>query len=361
MKYIIQLLSLVILMTTSSTAMATSLCSYSDVQLDFVQLASGDEDPLIDPDNPLTIGPVNSSDCVILLGNDQPIPKGKDSTNIGTYQDGFMNGEGEYYTVFDPFYLDENVGDGDFNENLLFIDPTIDLQKLDGEGDPNSGFNDPGWIYLGKDEGDGFGYGVEVGKGLEDMVEVTPLVDTPEGLEGLVDINFYCGDGEDPLGGNCTQGSWSIEPNPDIVGILDDLIGEGFFDQLAFVFKTGNVCHPPTLPEDIDLDDNGCIDIYEGPEFSIYNFDFGAIFEDFNALPEELGLGTASLELPYNLGGTFDLGSTFLNKDISHISVWVRDPADFTTTTEMPEPKSTMLMLFALALLVLRFKSKHLV
>ncbi len=82
MKYIIQLLSLVTMLTISSSAMATSMCSTDDFQLDFVQLASEALPPLIINES--------SSDCLLLLGNDQPLPSG---SNIGTYQDGLLNGE----------------------------------------------------------------------------------------------------------------------------------------------------------------------------------------------------------------------------------------------------------------------------
>ncbi|ALO35641.1 hypothetical protein CMT41_13660 [Colwellia sp. MT41] len=358
MKYIIQFICLVIAIATSSSAMATAMCSFDDVKLDFVQLAY---DPDGDaPDALFDVGAgngISATDCILLLGNDQPLPK---EHNIGEYQDGLLNGEvwhsnnngnspadpllTPYNTLFDPFYdsetpetpLAEN-GDEGYN-NILFINPETDLQDLD-DTDGNTNKTDPGWVFLGKDEGDGFQYsdtGVGIvnnlieNEGDEGYLDLTGI-----DIEKLITIDFTCYDdieniiigegfglGDDDT--SCTEGTWSIMPDWDIVNLLEELFGEGVFDHLALVFKSTN-------------------------EFVVYDFNFKS--------------GPLNLEVPYNLGGTFDMSNVFQNKKgesqgISHISVWARDPAGF-TTTEMPEPKSTMLMLLAVALLVLRVKSKH--
>lgn len=401
MKYIMQLIGLAILLFTSSSAMATAMCSPNDVKLDFVQLADLSEDPIIAPAaDPEDYFFIPATDCILLLGNDQPLPTGH---NIGEYQDGLLNGEvwlpspdsrlSEFNTLFDPFYdlggpLAQNGDDG-YN-NILFIDSETDLQDLD-DTDGNTDKTDPGWVFLGKDdadankdgEGDGFQY-ADTGVGL-----VNNLIEDPEdenydnltgiAIENLLDINFTCFDdltdadtafnlGDTYDGGEndgkereCTLGTWSIMPDIDIVDKLDELFGEGVFDHLAIIFKTGNVCHPSQIEGDDvegkgndnskkDKDNsNGCIDALEGPQFAIYDFNFADIFNSFPG-----GDAEEALQSPYNLGGRFDLFDTFHGHGISHISVLARDPASI--TTEMPEPKSTVIMLFALALLLLRFK-----
>ncbi|GAW97846.1 MULTISPECIES: hypothetical protein [Colwellia] len=413
MKYIIQFICLVIAIATSSSAMATAMCSFDDVKLDFVQLAY---DPDGDaPDALFDVGAgngISATDCILLLGNDQPLPK---DHNIGEYQDGLLNGEvwhsnnngnspadpllTPYNTLFDPFYdsetpetpLAEN-GDEGYN-NILFINPETDLQDLD-DTDGNTNKTDPGWVFLGKDDGDikdsegnkdgqgdGFQYsdtGVDIVNNLiEDMNDPNYNNLTGIAIENLLNIKFTCFDDlSDPLSvfnlgdsdsegeKDCTIGTWSIMPDFDIVDKLEELFGDGVFDHLALVFKTGNVCHPSQVDGDDvegkgkgkgnDKDNsNDCIDALEGPQFAIYDFNFTDIFNSFPG-----GNAEEALQSPYNIGGTFNLFNTFHGHGISHISVWVRDPAGF-TTTEMPEPKSTMLMLLAVALLVLRVKSKH--
>ncbi len=326
MKYVIQVLSLFIMVVISSTANATTMCDTTDVQLDTVQLAY---DP-IDPATPiLNVSPTYSSECIGLLsGNDNPAPSG---SNIGEYGDGLLNGEAQtggnidswlapYNTLFDPLYLyglDGIAGNtddsaGPYNDNLAFIEPA-DLQDWDGDGD----HTDPGWVYLGKDDGEvgGFDY-ASVGDDLD--------------IGSVVDIEFTCAIGGSIDG--CTAGTWSIMPDFDIATTLFDFFGEGVFDHLAIVFKSGNVDQETS-----------------GPDWAIYDFNFNTLFN-----------GALDLTMPYNLGGSFDMGTVFDGHGISHISVWARDP-EFTSViiTEIPEPKSTMLMLFALGLLVLGFKSKR--
>ena len=359
MKYIIQFMSLFFLLAFNLSASASLIdCDLGKVYLTDVQLAvESPSVPFPDPDDPSTtsIPPQSYSACEgVFSGNDQPYPGG---ANIGEYMDGLLNGQPQKFsgnadddlyednTIFDPFYTDGNdpvTGSDTFNDNLAFIIAPDHLQNLTPDDDV---LDDPGWVYLGKDdgdinesgEGDGFQYS-DTGVGI-----VNNLIDDPEDddydnltgidIEKLITVDFTCYHDLETLTGSfdlgdtdtdCTEGTWSIMPDWDIVNLLDELFGEGVFDHLALVFKAGN-------------------------EFAVFDFNFQG--------------GPLNLEVPYNLGGTFDVSDVFENsqgmpKGISHISVWARDPAGF-TTTEMPEPKSTMLMLLAVALLVLRVKSKH--
>lgn len=320
-------------------ANATTMCATSDVKLTDVQLVPETQvDPFPSPPS-TSIPPTEASACVGLLsGNDKPSPSGH---NIGEYGDGLLNGAVQtggnpddslsaYNTLFDPFYNEADPlnpfaldGSEGYNPTLAFISP-LDLQDFDGLDDGNEYKTDPGWVYLGKDEGGGFGYGT-AGSGLAGETLVS----------SVVDISFTCLVGD--IGGGCTSGSWSIMPDYDIASELFELFGEGVFDHLAFVFKTGNVCER-------EEGDKGKPDCDKGSNFAIYDFNFNTL----------LG-GGLDLSLPYNLGGTFDLGATFDGKGISHISVWARDP-EFTEITRIPEPRSMLLMLFALALLTVRYR-----
>jgi len=322
------------LLICSFSAKATTMCSTSDVMLTDVQLVPETQilplpNPLVDPfpDPPDTsIPPTEASECVgLLIGNDKPEATG---SNIGEYGDGLLNGEVQtgghvdgllnpYNTLFDPFYNESDPtdplaldGTDGYNPDLVFIEPA-DLQDWDEDGDKT----DPGWVYLGKDEGGGVDYAT-AGDGLFGETFVGDVVD----------IDFSCAVGA--IGDGCTSGTWSIMPDYNIATTLFDLFGEGVFDHLALVFKTGNVD-----------------DTEKGPDFAIYDFNFNTL----------LG-GGLDLTSPYNLGGSFDLGTTFGDKGISHISVWARDPEFF---REIPEPNSILLMLFGVVLLTLRFKSNH--
>ena len=91
MKYIIQLLILVIITFTSSIVVATTMCATSDIKLDYIQLAYPPLTPVGDIPVPIPLlGAIDATDCIGLLkGNDNPSPTG---SNIGTYKDGLLNG-----------------------------------------------------------------------------------------------------------------------------------------------------------------------------------------------------------------------------------------------------------------------------
>jgi hypothetical protein len=313
MKHIILLLSLVIMLLVSSTVPATTICATSDVTLSTIQLAY---DPLsLDPiPTIIDVSSTNSSECIGLLsGNDNPAPSGN---NIGEYGDGLLNGEVQTggnadptlspdNTLFDPLYNPDPV----YNPDLVFIEPS-DLQDFDDD----TVNTDPGWVYLGKDDGVGFDYAT-TGNGLSEI-----------NIFDVVDIDFFC-DGGGSIDG-CIIGTWSIMPDFDIAATLFDLFGEGVFDHLALVFKSGNV--DTTTP---------------GADWTIYDFNFNTLFG-----------GGLDLTMPYNLKGTFDMTDIFDGHGISHISTWARDPTFDNTTTTVSEPRASLLMLFGMILILLRYK-----
>ena len=315
-------------MLFSTFTTATTLCAgdeaFSDVTLTTMQLASGGSTldlSIIPPPNSSygSQGREATSCEGVFSGNDQPLP----SVNIGQYQDGLLNGQPQkkgnadgalnpINTVFDPQY--------DGGSNLAFIELS-DLQDISGVGGIESdGVNDPGWVYLGKDDGKvgGFEYAT-AGKGLKNEEGEDISID----ISTILNVQFSCADNTSINGDNCSMGTWSIMPDVDIVEKLFPLFGNGFFDHLAFIFKAG-------------------------PEFIVYDF-------NFNIIKNELG-GGIDLTVPYNLSGSFDMRDTFGKTAISHISVWARDPSLFTV---VPEPNTYWLMMLGGVLVYFRCRQKR--
>jgi len=273
-----------------------------------------------------------ATSCVGLLsGNDQPLP----DNNIGEYQDGLLNGEvwnsgsadgqlSPNNTLFDPFYLngiDNDLDNDGFNDDLVFIEPS-DLQKLDPDGEAE----DPGWVFLGKQEGGDFDYSV-AGKNLEDDEGDSISID----IGDVLTVNFSCSYTEDSVvmqvsitHDKCEDGMWDISPVENIATLLEPVFGNGFFDHLAIIFKGG-------------------------PEFAVYDF-------DFNMINAELG-NNLDLTVPYNLSGTFNMEATFGNTAISHVSLWARDPAGEDVT--ISEPSVRLLFALGLLMIFMRFKKQH--
>gem|GEM_PF-5752534 len=288
MKYIILLLSLVIMLLASFTVTATTICATSDVTLSTIQLAY---DPLrLDPiPTIIDVSSTNSSECVSLLNGE---------VQTGGNADPLLSSDN---TLFDPLY----------NPDLVFIEPS-DLQDFDDD----TVNTDPGWVYLGKDDGLGFDYAA-TGNSLSEI----DILD-------VVDIDFCDGGGS--IDG-CIIDTWSITPDFDIAATLFDLFGEGVFDHLALVFKSGNV--DTTTP---------------GADWKIYDFNFNTL----------LG-GGLDLTMPYNLKDTFDMTDTFDGHDIFHISAWARDPTFDNITTTVSEPRASLLILFGMILILLRYKTSR--
>jgi len=354
MKYFIQLQIIFLFFAGSFTASAGYMCTedLSTVYLNSMQQVN---EPFGAIDLTLVSGTGYDSDlgresteCAGFFdGNDQKTPK---LHNIGEWGDGFFNGEIQQAkvspnntdvllnpknTLFDPLYDPLNPNDPfafdgteGYNPDLVFIDPD-GVQDIGGVGGIESdGQNDPGWVFLGKtnDAGDDFDY-AHTGIGLFDENEESLEWD----IEDLITIDFGCSANHDlitevDINSECNEYQWSISPIGTISEDLEDLFGKGFFDHLAFVFKAGS-------------------------EFVVYDFDFTIIEMELEAFYEGLDV---DLTVPYNLSGTFNWEG---QHGISHISLYAHDPV--LVDNEIPEPKSALLMLFALALLLLRFKSKY--
>lgn len=121
----------------------------------------------------------------------------------------------------------------------------------------------------------------------------------------------------------CTKGLWSLVLADDIIETLQTtLLNRSFFDHLAFVVKAGSGNEGK-----------------EGKEggWAVYDFDFNALFE-------QTGGTLFSLQQPYSFTGTWDM-KDFGDKQISHMSLWARDPL---TASAVPTPATLSLLGVAL-------------
>jgi hypothetical protein len=190
-------------------------------------------------------------------------------------------------------YLNDGLlnGQGGLLSPTQFISPD-QLQGLRDAANPV----DPGWIMLGKLEGN--------------AGELSYASSRPAGgpAMSLGEVVRYVQTETDPHG---VGGTWQLTVDPAILSILAsyNLFDRSSFDHLAFAVKSST-------------------------NWAVYDFDF-----------TQMG-GAFDLSQPYTITGTWTMATDFENKngkaqDISHISVWARDPI---TTFEVPEPQSLALI-----------------
>ncbi|WP_333795848.1 hypothetical protein [Rheinheimera sp.] len=241
-------------------------------------------EPAGQPQQPIPpeLAPVYANDCYgLVMGNNSDMTLPGD--NLGYEDDGWFNMQTGLWVAgaFDPELLD-----------------------LDNDGTAD----DPGWVYMGKDNGQGF-------KG------ATIPNDNPDLVYQFVDDLFSCSATVDGTYGTCVNfisGFWKFTPPSTQPELLLQLLGGSFFDQVAVVFKGGN-------------------------GFAIYNFTLS-----------QLGLDPILAgDIKYEFGGKFDLSKTLVTKSgqpagLSNISLWARDPF---LPTQVSEPG--YLALLGMALLAL--------
>ncbi|MCT6698347.1 hypothetical protein [Rheinheimera sp. 4Y26] len=259
-------------------------CKLTDMELTYLRALEPAGQPQLPV--PPELAPVYAEACYgFVVGNNSDMALPID--NLGIDNDGWFN---------TPTGL---WADGAFDPELL---------DLDDDGDAD----DPGWVYMGKDEGQGF-------KGA-----IIPDPDPDDDVDQeykFVDDLFSCSATVDGTYGTCVNfisGFWKFTPPSTQPELLIDLLGGSFFDQVAVVFKGGN-------------------------GFAIYNFTLS-----------QLGLDPILAgDIKYEFGGKFDLSQTVVNTGgssagLSNISLWARDPF---LPTQVSEPG--YLALLGIALLVL--------
>lgn len=210
-------------------------------------------------------------------GNDQPYP------STGTYL-----GRSDWANIG---LLDDGLLNGalqkktevDLFGNGAFLDDPYAPHDLNGDG-----ILDPGWIYLGKIEFDG----------TNGFIPVASI----GGVEGIVLPSFFTASYDSQTG----SGSWAFTPDAQVASRASVILGDNYFDQFALVFK-------------------------QETEFAAYNF-----------TGQQFGVDHPSAYGPIlNFSGDFNMSGVFGSTDISHISLWARDPG---ADGNVPEPGSLALV-----------------
>ncbi|MCW8107280.1 hypothetical protein OPS25_02020 [Alteromonas ponticola] len=273
-------------------AMAIASCSLSDVTLEAITNV-GTGDPA--PGNGLLSQSYDASVCINNGDNDDAGGRNEPDPNIGQLGDGYLNGEEHQGSSFDA------VANG--------LITASDLEDLDNNGT----FTDPGYIHLAH-----FGENVVDGKLERTYYSDVGFAGNTFNVGDFLSIDFMCDQTDE-----CKSGTWSLKlsDDPNVIADIQDALGRpAIFDQLVFTIKAGAE--------------------QSGAGLAIYMFDFDDIFavEDNPAL---------NFTTPYEFYGTFSTAG-LLDKGISHLNVWARDPV---LTGDVSTPATAgllMLSLFAL-------------
>lgn len=265
-----------------TTTASTPDCAITDMKLDFIRVLDG-----VDSGTTLA-SPFNADACYGLhAGNNSgmDVP----TVNRGYLNDGWFNQTSSFWPGQPGAFIDNN-----------------DLQDLQG-----AGAIDPGWVYMGKDDGAGF-----IGAVIPDFSDPYTFVN---------DL-FTCSVDDGVSYTGCTgisKGRWKFTPPSTQPEKLLALLGGTFFDRVAVVFKgaTGFLAY----------------------SFSISNLGLDPILAG---------------ETKYEFAGSFDLTGKLVNNggktaDISNVSLWARDPF---APRAVAEPASAFSVVMLASLLLFRFK-----
>lgn len=211
----------------------------------------------------VSVGPISATSCAgVYPGNDATGGTLSPTPNLGYLNDGLLNGQ----------------------DGLLSPIQFITEDKLLDIKTPGA-MVDPGWIMLGKLDGNA---------GELTYSSVDPVGSSPAFL--ISQVLKYTQTKTSNVGG-----TWLLSVDQDIVAKLNaaGLFQRSYFDHLAFSVKSGD-------------------------NWAVYDFDFDAINKSLNFTAFDLAT-------PYTIGGTWTTNSDFYNtkgkgQDISHMSVWARDP-----------------------------------
>jgi hypothetical protein len=233
--------------------------------------------------------------------NDDAQGRSSPSPNIGHLGDGFLNGE--------PLSSGPHAGPNSALDPYLFINsPGVnDSPSLSTPHDipGNDSIYDPGWIHLARVDG--------------------TTGETSYSQLGTGDGALYIGDllqvtWECAING-CSSGTWSLETEPNIVELVQGLLGPNAFDHLAF-------------------------SIFQANQLAVYDFDFTILSQPGGELE-----GLIDFVTPYAFRGTWDMGDFSPSSSFSHVNFWARDP--LIGVAFVPTPAT--LALLGLGLLALGF------
>lgn len=284
------------LLCVSAQASALRSCNTADVKITSVSMFS-------DTTSSATLqtiysGSQGAADCAgAFAGNDAFYP----TTNLGYAGDGLLNGGAQ-----------NGSGGGTLFPGGAFITPQYPLQDLDKDGKAT----DPGWIMLGK---------------YQELSKDGPWAFVPNTIGGHSDIvtsSFFTA-----TISTAGKGTWAFTPDATVAQRTSTILGRNYFDQFALVFKAGD-------------------------SFSVYDF----TPDLFHMPPPDVDDPVMNWFGTYDVSGTLRAGGKDGLKNpagLSHISLWVRDPAATvqTTTTQVPEP-STLALLGVSAAALIRTRRK---
>jgi len=287
-----------------STVQSTSMTTANLADVTITKAVRTDTGFTIFDSDSSNIDPINATNCAgVFAGNDSPL-----GGNTGTYGDGLLNGENQNGNSGDDNLTTDDSTPHLFDEGAFIT--KADWQDLTDDNIDNP--VDPGWLNLWKSDGNEY-----------------------NSFGGLNIVDYLTIEIYDITNGGRT-GEWSLTfTNPG--GLLDamamTIFDDSFFDHLAFAFKSGN------------NGNNG-----NGNGNGNNGNDGGLVFYDFNFNILNAASGNLfDLSVPHNFVGTFDV-SSILTQDISHISLYARDPSG--GGSEVPAPTTLTLLslsLFALA------------
>ncbi|MEE2022975.1 hypothetical protein [Alkalimonas mucilaginosa] len=275
-------------------------CDLWDMQVTKVRAVGSDSWLELTPE-------VSALSCIgAFTGNNSsfydPVKNHPDYYNLGFKNDGWMN----YYGNQSPYWDTDGA----------FITSNDMLQDLQGLGPI-----DPGWVQMGKDDGQGF------------MPDSSRKGDKSYTYEQTVFSMSDCKDknglAETCVGGDAVSGNWLFSPPAVSPEELFDILGGTFFDQMAVVFKSSTA-------------------------FAIYTFSITQ-FADIGLGPILPG------EQKFEFAGTWDMSDTLINKGgqaagLSNYTLYGRDP-----TGSFVVPAPATIGLIGVSLLLMRlFRRKNL-
>lgn len=282
-------------MYTGAKALAISLLGLASFA-SFAGPTGGGASGTLDPNNPCNVANWKITGAIPSAAYTGSVPALATPINATSCAGVFTGNDGPALNPSPNLgYLNDGLLNGQFGllSPTQFIQ-TSQLQALKDASKPV----DPGWIMLGQMEGNA---------GQLDYSTVTPVGGS---AFSLANVLKYTQTQTSQVGG-----TWQLSIDPNIVDLFNqqNLFSRSTFDHLAFSVKSST-------------------------NWAVYDFDFLKMN------------GAFDLNTPYTITGSWTMDTDFENgkgndQDISHISVWARDPIGIAA---VPEPASLLLVALGL-------------